>query len=121
MPVFDLITEKTIALDSTVNMTETTPVKSEAIVEPSEQYDDSINQPRALFYMNLVKFFEMSSLQGVPNIARSRSKLLRLFWLVAVLASFSISIRSVAVLLDNYNQYNVLIKFELQEKLAHME
>ncbi|RNA13947.1 acid-sensing ion channel 4 [Brachionus plicatilis] len=65
------------------------------------------------YAQKLKEIVESSTIHGMPNILRTKSNVIRIFWILIFLASFSYCIYSVILIIIKYLQYNVIVKMEI--------
>ncbi|RNA38783.1 acid-sensing ion channel 1-like [Brachionus plicatilis] len=67
------------------------------------------------YTQKLKEIVESSSMHGIPNVIRTKSTVIRIFWILIILSFFSYSTYSVVLIIIKYFQYNVIVRMKIVE------
>ena len=73
------------------------------------------------FKKEIYSLLETTTAHALPNIVRSESYFIKLVWLLLFLGFFSYSIYSLIIMVSDFLEYNVLIKYELRQQFDDLE
>ncbi|RNA40663.1 acid-sensing ion channel 1-like isoform X1 [Brachionus plicatilis] len=71
-----------------------------------------MNKKNNLYLERIKELAESSSIHGIPNAVRTKSLVIRIFWILVFFGFFAYSMLSVVKLIIKYLEYNVVVKME---------